>query len=680
MEGVMKKTTKRGFVMTGGGAKGLYEAGVIHAFHLCGMEFDVITGSSIGAINSVFYAEYQYRKKQQLSVEAVAADPLQAVEAMDPLVRAFLHAWWQMPSFQIIDDSETGPLGQLKDDLQQFDLTLPQLTRLAWWYTDPQRRVTNSIPVWPDMVRLVREFIERLGSGQAFYRLWQESREKGYSLLDVSLRAYLDRFDIEYALVPDQAADNLRQVFTRPTAPLQAAHLAGAKTEDGGPRMSVVEGTRTMRDYADAGLDVRLTRANYRTGRLEVSTYYSAQQFVDFMRRHAWRWPGDGARAVSLGSERLQVIGNPGAVNAALASGRFPGVFSPMPIKKIYEFEEREDADNALLQRLLAHWLDDEELRQALFAAYTGSSDLTKTYESWRQSDGLRRLFPQEADYYVDGGAIDNTPANNAIDGIKEWAKQNDVDMRALALDLYTVFLHPAPDPGHEQPGSFPALYEVVQRTLAVQGAAKLASDAVSLRTINHFGQRGEHLDEVAGALADGLQELTSELAADMQGVLTEEQQAALDAALSKRLEGHIKRAAGRRTTGHDMHENLAHIQRDLQRHLKSRLPLHVQPVEIYPDEMPMSTLQFTERLGYKRENAIRMMTVGCYNTLWTLRAHLENKPAGQRDAMDERALDLARHWMGFEDWPDDLQTRQETWQCQRESCVFYEGYCPRGK
>jgi predicted acylesterase/phospholipase RssA len=50
------KVKKRGFVMTGGGAKGLYEAGVIHAFHISGMEFDVITGSSIGAMNSIFYA------------------------------------------------------------------------------------------------------------------------------------------------------------------------------------------------------------------------------------------------------------------------------------------------------------------------------------------------------------------------------------------------------------------------------------------------------------------------------------------------------------------------------------------------------------------------------------------------------------------------------------------------
>ncbi len=141
------------------------------------------------------------------------------------------------------------------------------------------------------------------------------------------------------------------------------------------------------------------------------------------------------------------------------------------------------------------------------------------------------------------------------------------------------------------------------------------------------------------------------------------EQQAAFDAALSKRLERHVKRAAVRKTTNHDKAEKLEHIQQDLQKHLKSRLPLHVEPVEIYPDEMLMSTLQFTVWLGYKKENGIRMMTVGCYNTLWTLRAHLENKREGERDEMDERALSLARHWMGFEDWPDVVETRQGTWQ-----------------
>ena len=104
---------------------------------------------------------------------------------------------------------------------------------------------------------------------------------------------------------------------------------------------------------------------------------------------------------------------------------------------------------------------------------------------------------------------------------------------------------------------------------------------------------------------------------------------------------------------------------------------MHVEPIEIYPDAMPMSTLQFTERLGYKKENAIRMITVGCYNTLWALRKHLEKKK--NRDEMDDRAWGLSRKWMGFEDWPDNVGEREASWQCQRKSCVFYEGYCPRG-
>jgi hypothetical protein len=661
--------------MTGGGAKGLYEAGVIHAFHLCGMEFDVITGSSIGAINSIFYAEYQYLRKQL--PEDVRRDAEQVVEAMDPLVKTFLHAWWNMPSFQIIDDSDTGPLGLLKDDLEQFDLSLPQMTRLAWWYTDPRRGVGNSVGIWPDIVRLVKDFIERLGSGREFLRLWEESRAKGYSLAEVSLRAYLDRFGIEYALVPDEAADNLRNVFTSLTTPLRPEHLDGGKSTDDEPRMTVVAGERTMRDYADAGIEVRLTRTNYRTGRLEVSTYYSAEQFVRYLRGHAWRWMRQGSLAVALGSERLQVIGNPSAVNAALASGRFPGVFAPMSIDRIYEFGEREDEDNKLLQMLLANWLDDEGLKDALLAAYQGQDNLQNRYESWRESDSLRRLFPHAADYYVDGGTIDNTPANSAIDGIKEWAQKNDKDMRELSLDLYTVFLHPAPDPGHLEPGPMPASYQVVKRTLEVRGAATLASDAVSLRTINYFGSRGEHLDHVAGALADGLSDLTTNLAQDMQGILTEEQLAELDTAVSSRLEAHVQEAAGRK--GHDLPANLAHIQKDLRTHLKKKLPLQVEPVEIYPDEMPMSTLQFTERLGYKPENAVRMMTIGCYNTLWALRAHLEQKRDGERDEIDERALRLARKWMGFEEWPDDFESRRETWHCQRQDCVFFAKHCPRG-
>jgi predicted acylesterase/phospholipase RssA len=153
---------RRGFVMTGGGAKGLYEAGVIHAFHLTGMEFDVITGSSIGAFNSVFFAEYLLRKKD-LTPE-VRGDPERAVEAMDKLVKGFHHAWLQMPEKKIVDDSETGPLGQLKDDLLKFKICLPDLTRIAWWLTDPEREGFKPPPsTWLALGRLGNQLRGRLG-------------------------------------------------------------------------------------------------------------------------------------------------------------------------------------------------------------------------------------------------------------------------------------------------------------------------------------------------------------------------------------------------------------------------------------------------------------------------------------------------------------------------------------
>ena len=97
-----QRLKKRGFVMTGGGAKGLYETGVIHAFHITGMEFDVITGSSIGAFSAIFFAEYLLRKRE-LAPE-IREDPARAVEAMDDMVKTYHHAWLQLPGKKVIDD------------------------------------------------------------------------------------------------------------------------------------------------------------------------------------------------------------------------------------------------------------------------------------------------------------------------------------------------------------------------------------------------------------------------------------------------------------------------------------------------------------------------------------------------------------------------------------------------
>lgn len=672
------KQTKRGFVMTGGGAKGLYEAGVIHAFHLCGMEFDVITGSSIGAINSIFYAEYQYRK-QQLSPD-IRADAETAVEAMDPFVRTFLHVWWQMPQFRIIDDSDEGPLGQLKNDLANFDLSLPQIVRLGWWWTTPNRGVTNSVGVWPDMVRLIKEAVERLGNGREFLHLWSEARRKGRPLAPTVVRAYLARFSVDEALVPGPAAMRLKEVFTEPATPLRPEHLAGAPDapQPGEPTQALLDPKRTMRDFANAGIDVRLTRTNFRTGRLEVSSYVTAEQFINFLRSNAWRWQRAGSRAIALGSERLYLVGNPRAIDAALGSGRFPGVFAPMPVSEMYDFEDAGDTENQLLEKLLSHWLDDTSLRDALFAAYQGSDDLSNRYESWRESHTLQQLFPNINDAYVDGGTIDNTPANSAIDAVKDWADANDVSLRDLTLDLYTVFLHPSPDPGQLSAAQPPSSFEVVQRTLEIQSAAKLASNATEVQTINHFGARAEELGEIADALVQGLADTLDNLPADLTETLTDEQRNNLEAALHARLAPWLEKATER--DGGSVTSNLERVQRHVQRRLDKGLPLQVEPIEIYPDAMPMSTLQFTERLGYRPENAISMMTIGCYNTLWEMREYLENKPRDERDAQDETALTLARKWMGFDDWPDAPdKTLLRTWACQRTTCVFHAQHCAHG-
>ena len=42
---------KRALVLSGGGSKGAYEAGFLKAFEEAGLSFDLVTGTSIGALN-----------------------------------------------------------------------------------------------------------------------------------------------------------------------------------------------------------------------------------------------------------------------------------------------------------------------------------------------------------------------------------------------------------------------------------------------------------------------------------------------------------------------------------------------------------------------------------------------------------------------------------------------------
>lgn len=62
---------KIGLVLSGGGGKGAYQIGAWKAFQQFGIEFDIITGTSIGAINGLLMRtiDYEQAKEMWLSME-----------------------------------------------------------------------------------------------------------------------------------------------------------------------------------------------------------------------------------------------------------------------------------------------------------------------------------------------------------------------------------------------------------------------------------------------------------------------------------------------------------------------------------------------------------------------------------------------------------------------------------
>jgi hypothetical protein len=660
------KLKRRGFVMTGGGAKGLYEAGVINAFHISGMEFDVITGSSIGAMNSVFFAEYLYRKKS-LPAE-VRADAEKSVQAMDRMLRQFHHAWLMLPTIRIIDDSESGPLGMLKNDLVKFNLSLPQITRLGWWWTDPDRGRIPSPEVIAAGGKLLTELLERLGGLGELLRIFKEHRQ---DMIREVLRTYLRRFGMDHSLVPDKDDQKLKDVFTAPVTPLKVEHLTGdvAEAPPAG-ESGLIDPERTMRDYYQAGIDVRLTRANYRTGRLEISAYLSPPDFIRWLERQAWRLQSGDPDQIPLGSFRLQMLGNANAINAGLASGRFPGVFAPYPIADIYPSTASE---NAPLHDMLANWMEGELIAEVLQGAYLelhqdqedAQERWKAAYESWRDSAVMASFFANDSDSYVDGGAIDNTPSNSVVDATREWIEREGRSKREVVLDNFVIFLHKEPKVGQEDVED-PITYEVVNRTLEIQGTAKLASDSVNVNAINYFGQQGEDLGQALLTLLEGVASGSEGMSlADMEEVVQK-------TARERGLRGFL---------GSEPGGILERLESWAEEKIGRKLPLQVNQITIHPEEMPLSTLQFTERLGYRKENAIDMLTMGCYNTLWTLRAYLDE---GDQyfDDKDRMVLELVRKWTGVEEFPGDALARdelQKNWHCQRSACIYHAKHCAHG-
>jgi hypothetical protein len=269
---------------------------------------------------------------------------------------------------------------------------------------------------------------------------------------------------------------------------------------------------------------------------------------------------------------------------------------------------------------------------------------------------------------YVDGGAIDNTPSNSIVDATREWADQTGISRRDLTLELYVIFLHPEPtvDPVEIKD---PAFHQVVLRTREIQGAAKETSSAVVVDTINTFGRRGERLGDSLLAVLDSYQET-------LQSLDEAHRQEILD-----RLREDVRERGIRGYQGRDGEGILERMASWGENTVNNLLPIQIEAVKVHPEEMPLSTLQFTERLGYRHENALAMLTMGCYNTLWALRNHLEEQK-GELDEQDQVSLALARKWMGGEPWspePAGQGDRRHAWRCQRTACVYHADHCPHG-
>lgn len=66
--------TKLGIVLSGGGAKGAYEAGFLKALSEFNIQPDVIAGTSIGALNGAIYSANKNTKGVSIFLEQIWQD------------------------------------------------------------------------------------------------------------------------------------------------------------------------------------------------------------------------------------------------------------------------------------------------------------------------------------------------------------------------------------------------------------------------------------------------------------------------------------------------------------------------------------------------------------------------------------------------------------------------------
>lgn len=378
---------RRALVLSGGGAKGVFEAGVLKACHHTGLTFDVITGSSIGAINAVLFAEYLRRRQRDL----------------DDAVRFFnyvLTMWEDLDAANLVDFDLLEPLVK---DLAKIEIGLDDLLHIWWGLTGESlwNKIGGGWRAFWAFTELDDILPLSLHDVKGLYEAWQdnERQDEIQEWLRAALRQFLAKHNAEKGLF-DGAA--LRKAMTVPY------------DESGVPPLVADQGLSSFRR---AGIDVRLTRTNVRSGQLELSTY---RPLPEVLQRIATD-PFDAADVI---------VGDPNAVTAALASAAFPVAFVPRALTEIYASGPYEN--------------------DALYAILDGPEKAAAFGITAEQQALLKDAYPHVDDVYIDGSTADNHPLSPAIAAIKDIACQAPSARQAQRIyrqthDVFIIFLGPEP-------------------------------------------------------------------------------------------------------------------------------------------------------------------------------------------------------------------------------------------
>jgi predicted acylesterase/phospholipase RssA len=628
---------RRAVVLSGGGAKGIFESGVVHALAQTGYEADVITGSSVGALNAVGYAEVvRARRDEGPDASLTVADSLLTLwQQLDRLHVADFDAWAWRPllaalglvvfGFALVAAAFSG--GGAREWLALLERTggflLGALGVFAGVFV---------FGLWLDLPSVLRKHVWKGRWG-----------EEAKTPARPSLGSRLGQAGLRLGgFVPSLFGDRGLRRAVRLVVP---AH-------------------RRLSEYRKAGLDVRLTRTNVRTGRTEISEFLEARD----MDR-----PGF--------DRGLRVIGDPRAVEAALASSAFPGAFPAVAADAVYVAEENRN----LYARAKDRWLAKQELKRVfgardsklqyvwLMSLLERLSDedrnLTRTGGEARLLERIRSEFygartawnrvsvttifllcetrgwpqipvPGEAPYadrYIDGGILDNTPLATALTALREAAAEENAG--SGTHEMLVVLLSP------RKRG----------RYLAAAKAAQLQGPALGLRALR-LQAEGRIEDDVRNA--EKIDRLLAE-----KGWAEEE----LAAAAHQRATA----AAGvtpLRAQSSAVGESWAEVftrerggESDTEPppsalHVDEERLVRVQVTRVYPTwDLPW-ILSLDRRLGFRADDARQFQVRGCRDTLAALSARYGDQvrsgrevPVGARRAVEwtgSRGASVAAGWI----------------------------------